>query len=232
MMRRVIQYPLFIDIAGRRCLVVGGGKVAARKIRGLLSAGAAVEVIAPIADRAVLRMAELGKICFIERKFKKTDLGGVFMAFAATADPRVNGMVAAEARRRGVMVNVADDPERCDFFIPAVMRRGRLQIAVSTGGASPAMAAGIKRELLRRYGVEYADLLRALGAARRRLIGKIPIDKRAGVLAQFAKPSVASRFRGMSAREAREEVEKIISTGKQREKPRKRKITHRRTRAS
>ena len=137
-------YPVFLNVANRPCLVVGGGAVAARKLRGLLEAGARVTVVAPRRVDALAEAAAAGDVTWIPRAFEAGDLDGMVLAFVATSDREVNRWAAREARARGVWVNVADDPEACDFALPAVLRRGRAAVAVSTGGASPAMASWLR----------------------------------------------------------------------------------------
>jgi len=136
-------YPIFLELAGREVLVVGAGKVGLRKIRGLLEAGARVTVVAPRAEAELVRLG----VRWRRRGFRKTDLDGKVLAFTATDDRRVNHRVAVEARRRGIPVNVADAPGECDFIVPARMRSGNLQVAISTGGQSPRLAAELRRKL-------------------------------------------------------------------------------------
>lgn len=136
-------YPIFLDLAGRPALVAGAGKVALRKVKGLLEAGARVTVVAP---EALPEFERLG-VRLRKRRFRRSDLNGMALAFAATNDRKVNRAVALEAKRRGIPVNVADCPEECDFLVPARVRSGELQIAVSTGGRNPRLAAELRRKL-------------------------------------------------------------------------------------
>lgn len=154
-------YPVFLNLRGRRCLVVGGGRVARRKVEGLLEAGAEVTVVAP----ACVPMPPGAHI--EQRAFQPEDVTGVMLVFAATDDPAVNAAVAQDADARGIPVNVADDAERCSMLIPAVVRRGALRIAVSTGSASPALAQELRKELEAHYGQEYGELVELLGELRR-----------------------------------------------------------------
>lgn len=139
----VPYYPVFFELNRRSVLVVGAGKVGLRKIRGLVEAGARVTVVAP---RAGPRL-ERSSVRWLRRRFRKSDLRGKFLAFAATDDRRVNRDVALEAKRLGIPVNVADAPEECDFIVPARVRSGALQIAISTGGRSPRLAAELRRRI-------------------------------------------------------------------------------------
>lgn len=152
-------YPVFLDITGRRCVVVGGGSVAEGKVTGLLAAGANVRVISPTVTDALAEAAREGRIRWRRRAYRRGDLAGASLAFAATGDVAVNAAVAAEGDRRGVWVNAADDPAHCDFILPSVLRRGALAIAVSTGGASPALARAVREELEQHVGAEYETLV-------------------------------------------------------------------------
>jgi precorrin-2 dehydrogenase / sirohydrochlorin ferrochelatase len=136
-------YPVFLDLHGRAALVAGAGKVALRKTRGLLEAGARVTVVAP----EWLPEFETLAVKLVRRRFRRGDLEGALLAFAATSDRRVNRAVAVEAKRRGILVNVADSAAECDFLVPARVRRGNLQIAISTGGTDPRVAAGLRRKI-------------------------------------------------------------------------------------
>jgi precorrin-2 dehydrogenase/sirohydrochlorin ferrochelatase len=159
----VVLYPIFLDLSGRRCVVVGGGEVANRKARKLLQARARVVVISPELG------AELESVAveIHRRPYREGDLEGACLAFAATNSREVNAAVAQEAKERGVPVNVADKPSEGDFALPSTLRRGRLQVAVSTGGASPTLARRIRDELEEAFGPEWAGIVERLNAARR-----------------------------------------------------------------
>lgn len=163
-------YPVCVDMAGRPCLVVGGGAVAERKVEGLLAAGARVAVVSPALTGRLEGWAREGRIRAIPRGWEPGDLAGQSLAFVATDDGEVNAAVAAAARAAGVLVNAADDPAHCDFILPAVLRRGELMVAVSTGGASPALSRMVRDELEVHFGREdYAALLEVAADARARL---------------------------------------------------------------
>ena len=170
-------YPMFVELTGRRCVVIGGGAVAEGKVNGLLPVGAAVTVVSPVVSEALAAMARAGRIEHRRRRYRDGDLVDVALAFTATGDARVNAAVAAEGRRRGVWVNAADDPAHCDFILPAVVRRGALAIAVSTGGASPALARAVREEIERTIGGDYATLVDVAGDVRRALRAeRHPVD--------------------------------------------------------
>ncbi len=128
-------YPIVVDLVGRACLVVGGGAVAERKVDGLLAADASVTVVSPTLTSALAAFVRDSRIRHARRRYRRGDLAGVTLAFVATGDRHVAAAVAREGRRCGVWVNAADDPAHCDFFLPSVLRRGPLLVAVATGGA-------------------------------------------------------------------------------------------------
>jgi precorrin-2 dehydrogenase / sirohydrochlorin ferrochelatase len=159
-------FPMFLKLEGRSCLVVGAGKVAESKIRSLLMARAQVRAVAPAATPAINAWAEAGVLAWEHKPFESSDLAGTFLVVAATSSPVVNDLVFRAAQERGVLCNVVDDPERCDFYYPAVVRRGDLQIAISTAGRSPALAQRLRRDLEPQFSPGYAGWVSALGKAR------------------------------------------------------------------
>jgi len=140
-------YPIFVELQDRRCLVIGGGREAQRKVEGLLAAGGNVTVIAPTLTRDLQGLLAEGRIDLLQREYREGDLEGYEVVMVATNDGAVNAEVAAEGKRRRIWVNAADDTKNCDFILPAVVRRGRITIAASTGGASPALARRLREEL-------------------------------------------------------------------------------------
>ena len=162
-------FPIFLKLEGQQCLVIGAGAVAQPKIASLLASGAKVTVVAPQAAGAVRGWAEAGKIRWEARPFVPADLNGVFLAVAATSVAEVNRQVYQEARRRNILLNAVDDPPHCDFYYGSVVRRGALQIAISTNGKSPALAQRLRQEMENTYGEEYEKWLDDLGRERQRL---------------------------------------------------------------
>ncbi len=156
---RTSYYPAFLKIGGKRCVVVGGGQVALRKVRPFLEHGANVEVISPELCAELNRLAESGAIRAVRRQYRLGDLTGAFIAIAATDNPRINHRVAKEASTSAVLVNIVDDAESSDFIVPSYLRRGDVAVAVSTGGRSPALARKIKAKLEKELGEEYAYLV-------------------------------------------------------------------------
>jgi len=163
-------FPMFMKLAAKQCLVVGAGKVGEPKISGLIDTGASVHVVAIAASGQVREWADAGKIELELRTFSENDLDGKFLAVAATASESLNQLIYREAQRRGVLCNVVDVPEYCDFFYPAVVRRGDLQIAVSTAGQSPSLAQKIRQQLERQFGEGYAEWVEQLGETRRLIL--------------------------------------------------------------
>jgi len=161
-------YPIFLAIQEKRCLVVGGGEVAAGKIRGLLEAGAKVIVVSPRLNTGLQRLSDERRIAHRTGEYTAVDLDGVDLVFCATDDGSVNARVAADCRRRGIWVNAADDPPNCDFILPSVIRKGRVTLAASTSGGSPALARRLREELevfLSEDIAALADLLAEVRAA-------------------------------------------------------------------
>lgn len=180
-------FPLFLKLAGRRVVVVGAGRVAEGKIAGLLRCGAEVRVVAPRASARVRAWARRGLLAWEKQRFRPRHLGGALLAIAATSSAEVQEEVFREARRQGMLCNAVDDPARCDFFYPALVRRGALQIAISTSGQSPALAQRLRKELARQFGPEFARWVAALGESRRRLLAQsMPAERRRRLLHRLA----------------------------------------------
>jgi len=195
-------FPIFLQLEGRRSLVVGAGSVAEQKIRGLIESGAKVQVVAPQATDSVSEWAAAGVIEWQARTFEVSDLDGVLLVIVATSSSEINANVFRAAQQRGVLCNVVDDPPHCDFYYPSVVRRGDLQIAISTAGHSPALAQRLRRELEMQFGPEYRDWLSQLGEARQKLFATdVDPEERRRLLHQLA------------SREAFETATKTSSTG-------------------
>lgn len=165
-------FPMFLKLDGRRVVVVGAGRMGEAKIRSLLRAGARVRVVAPRATARVEAWAKAGRIDWAARAFAPRDLRGALLAIVATGSEKVNDQVARRARRLRIPVNVVDDPERCDFYYPAVIRRGPLLVAISTGGRSPALARRLRQRLQRSITPELGRAVERLGRERDRLFSQ------------------------------------------------------------
>ncbi len=162
-------YPIFLDIVGKPCLVIGGGEVAERKVSSLLEAGGRVTVISPTLTSRLASLAAAGTIRHLQRKYRGGDLRGFFLVHAATSDERAHQRIAVEAAQRGILLNVVDRPALCTFIVPAVVSRGDLTLAISTSGASPALAKRIRQKLEKVFGPEYDEALRILAKVRAKL---------------------------------------------------------------
>jgi len=166
-------FPMFLKLAGRPCLVVGAGTIAESKIESLLRAGARVKVVAPKATDKVRSWARTKQIAWRAREYRFADLGGAFLVIAATSSAALHRAIFRQARRGGILCNAVDDPPNCDFYYPAVVRRGTLQIAISTGGESPSLAARLRAELERQFGSEYGAWVRRLGRERAGILRRV-----------------------------------------------------------
>jgi len=166
----VQYYPLFLDIANRRCVVVGGGDVAERKVARLLDFGASVTVVGRNLTPGLEVWKKEGRITHVQAGYDKALIDGAFLVIGATDQDAVNAKIASDAREKGVLVNIVDDPERCDFILPALLTRGELLIAISTGGKSPALAKKLREDLEPLFGKEYKTLLDIMGQLREKLL--------------------------------------------------------------
>ncbi|MGA2192456.1 MAG: bifunctional precorrin-2 dehydrogenase/sirohydrochlorin ferrochelatase [Nitrospirota bacterium] len=159
-------YPAFIRLSGRRAVVIGGGPVASRKAATLLAAGASVTIISPSLSPALQRLADEGLVSYENRNYREGDLGGAFIAVAATDDPEVNLMAAGEAERLSILINCANPPDAGNFIVPSSVKKGSLTVAVSTGGISPALSKKLRRDLDLFIGAGYGPFLEFLKEAR------------------------------------------------------------------
>lgn len=206
-------YPIYLDVKGKRCVVVGGGEVAYRKALGLKEVGAEVVVIAPEFYKSTLGgLAEEGVI-LLRQKYSGECLAGAFLVIAATDDKEVNQKVWEDACRHGLLVNVVDQPGLCNFIVPSVVNRGELQISISTGGASPALAKRIRQELEDLFGPEYSELTQLLSKLRPLVISSVKEEgKRRQVFELLSSPTMLMIIGQNGLKKAEEEMRKIIST--------------------
>jgi precorrin-2 dehydrogenase/sirohydrochlorin ferrochelatase len=163
-------YPISLDISNKRCTVIGGGDVAERKVRRLLDCGARVTVVGKRISPKLKDLKARKRIEHIASDYRSECVSGSFIVIGATDNIRVNGRIYRDAKKEGILVNIADDPEHCDFILPSLLERGDLTISVSTGGKSPALARKLRMELEGRYGHEYEILIRIMGMLRKRVI--------------------------------------------------------------
>jgi precorrin-2 dehydrogenase/sirohydrochlorin ferrochelatase len=204
-------YPIFLDVRGRKCLVVGGGEVAQRKVRGLLEAGAKVTVVSPDLTPSLLRLAKRKKITYLPRRYRKGDLKDYLLIHGATDDLRTHRLMSAEARKGALLINIADRPALCNFIAPAIVKRGDLILAISTGGASPALAKMLREELEQTFGREYAKALRFLQSLRKELMaGSYSPSERHKILTDLVRSPLVSYFREGKKRELRALLARIL----------------------
>lgn len=162
-------FPLFLKLRGRLCLIVGGGKISEGKIAGLLSTRARIRVVAPEVTGQIAAWHQDKQVQWVKRKFRKADLAGAYMVIAATSTAAVHRTIYREARRRGILCNIVDVPELCDFYYGSVVQRGDLQIAISTAGASPSLAKRLRKKFEEEFGAEYGDWLKSLVKEREKI---------------------------------------------------------------
>jgi len=165
-------YPILMDLEGKRVLVVGGGRVAERKVQSLIDFGARVDVVSHALSPELEALEDEGRIRLAGREFSESQLDGALLVIAATDDEEANRRISDSARKRGIPVNAVDQPEDCTFIVPAVVRRGDLLLAVSTSGRSPALAKRLRKDLEERYGPEYAAFLAIMGRVRREVLAQ------------------------------------------------------------
>lgn len=204
-------FSIMVRLQGRLCIIVGGGRVAERRAGSFLEAGARVRIISPLLTEALERLATSGKLEAQRRTYRTGDLAGAFAVCAATDSPEINAQVCEEAEASGLLVNAADEAGRGNFIVPASLRRGALQIAVSTAGASPAAARDICRDLDERYGDEYETYLDFLGEMR--VLAKEHITDaglRSAVLKRLAGPEVLIEVRGEDFEDYRRRLKETL----------------------
>jgi precorrin-2 dehydrogenase / sirohydrochlorin ferrochelatase len=206
-------FPMFLKLEGKRCLVVGAGKIGEPKVGSLIDTGARIHVIALEASETVHEWARDGKITLELRAYTPQDLDGTFLAVAATASRDLNESIYREAERRGLLCNVVDVPEYCDFYYPAVVRRGDLQIAISTGGQSPSLAQRIRQQLERQFGPGYGPWVAELGTTRKLVLASdLDAQRKRELLHSLAsRDALDAALAGESAKRAAEEVSEGVS---------------------
>lgn len=165
-------YPIHLDVKNRNCLVVGGGAVGNRKVNTLLMCGAGVTVVSLDPTPQLKKLAAERSIILKERAYRSADLKGMFLVIGATDDEKLNRQISKDAEQIGILCNIADRPEACNFILPSIVQRGDLVITISTSGQSPALAKHIRRKMEAQFGGEYADFLLLMGAIRKKLLSQ------------------------------------------------------------
>src|SRR6202453_2203959 len=180
-------FPMFLKLEGKRCLVVGAGKVGEPKIAGLIETAADIRVVALSTSSTVFEWEKAGKIALELRAFSRNDLADIFLVVAATASRELNEFIYSEAQQRNILCNVVDVPEYCDFYYPAVVQRGDLQIAISTNGQSPSLAQKLRQQLERQFGSGYARWVAELGETRKLVLASdLDPQQKSGLLHSLA----------------------------------------------
>jgi precorrin-2 dehydrogenase/sirohydrochlorin ferrochelatase len=204
-------YPVYLDLRGRTCAVVGGGRVAERKALSLFDAGAIVVVVSPLLTPSLQVLADTGKVRFRNKIFQEEDLRGVYLAIAATDDASANAFVAEACRKAGILVNVVTDPSAGTFIVPSVVERGDLLIAVSTCGDSPALARRVREDLEQTYGPEYGVFLEKMALLRRKLLAQVTDEgMRRKVFQAIVDSDVLYLLKAGEGHEADRRIEEIV----------------------
>ncbi|MBU4414757.1 MAG: bifunctional precorrin-2 dehydrogenase/sirohydrochlorin ferrochelatase [Proteobacteria bacterium] len=165
-------YPVSLDMQNRKCLVVGGGSVGARKVMTLLECGAIVTVVSPDVTGKLLDLAEKKMIELKKRPYEPSDIDGIFLVIGATDNEELNWQINKDAERQNKLCNIADRPEACNFILPSIVNRGNLVIAISTSGKSPAFAKKMRQDLEKQFGEEYDEFLELMGAIRKKALSE------------------------------------------------------------
>jgi precorrin-2 dehydrogenase/sirohydrochlorin ferrochelatase len=197
-------YPVFWDIADKKCVVVGGGEVAARKVKRLLDCGAKVSVISPELNSELATLKKDNRISYIPSEYDSKGIDGATLVIGATDDEKTNAAVSQDATARGIPVNIVDDPQKCDFILPSIVERGDLVIAIGTGGNSPALARHLREELESRYGAEYEIFLNILGRLR------LQMTKNAGMGKSWFDSLIASGILELIRKKDWDKVKKTV----------------------
>lgn len=212
-MRKRRYYPAFLDIAGRKVGVIGGGKIAERKVISLLECDAQVNVISPVETPRLAKLAAAGRITLERRSYIRGDVEGCFLVIGATDCEEVNRQVSADAEELGVLCNIVDVPRLCSFIVPSTIARGDLQIAISTDGKCPALARHIRERLEELYGEEYANFVHVLGEIRPELRRRFPDqDERKEAITRLVKSDIPALIKAGDHERVQEVVDRCISS--------------------
>lgn len=203
-------YPVFLKLEGKKCLVVGGGSVAERKVKALARCGAEIQVVSPELTPGLQELYNAGKIRHRAGFYRTNDLDGVFLVVSATDDDNVNGVVAADCAAKNIMINVVDNPDRCSFVVPSVVHRGPFKLAISTGGKSPHLARVIREQLEQEFGPQFGDFVDFLGRVREKTLQSIADpDRRRDVLNNLVDRVTLELLRQGELEKAKERVNNV-----------------------
>ena len=208
----VVYYPVFLNLENKKAVVIGGGKVAERKILSLLKAKAAITVISPDITARIAREKQKGTIKHIARRYRNGDITSAFLVIAATDSPRLNKRISDEA---ACLVNAVDMPSLCNFIVPSVLQRGLLTIAISTSGVSPALSRSIRKEIEDIYGTEFSEYLKALQGIRAEAMNVISDQKKRGaVLKSVASAQMIRMLREKGPKETQKKAKALLKESK------------------
>lgn len=202
-------YPLFLDVTGKECLVVGGGSVAERKVLMLLRFNASVTVVSPKVTKKLTDLADRGTLRLLPRRYRAGDLDNVAVVFACTDDRDTNGAVREDAAKRGILINVVDKPKECDFIVPSIIRKGDVTIAISTSGVLPMASKKIRQAIEKTVTKDYVAYTRIIGALRRHLISTVPDPARRKAIMK----GIASMEVGDVVRRGLKGMKKVLGEG-------------------
>ncbi|MCX5857496.1 MAG: bifunctional precorrin-2 dehydrogenase/sirohydrochlorin ferrochelatase [Deltaproteobacteria bacterium] len=163
-------YPVNLDITNRRCVIIGGGDVAERKAERLIECGAQVTIVSPLLTPLLEERKKARQIVHVDKDYEEKTLHGAFMVIGATDRNEINAQISQDALSLGILVNIVDDPDKCNFILPSLVQQGDLSIAISTGGKSPALAKKLREDMQQQYGPEYQVLLRIMGSLRKKVL--------------------------------------------------------------
>ena len=208
-----MHYPVFLDLQGKKCLVIGGGKVAERKVKALIDVRAEVTVISLKITHALSQIAEMKKIYYIKDHFQEKYLDGAFLVIGATNNPAINHHIFQAAGEVNKLVNIVDSPKECNFIVPSTVSQGDLQISISTGGKSPALAKKIREQLEIQYGSSYRDFLALMGQLRGRVLSRFSdIEVRNKIFQALVDSELLDLFKKGLSQKAEKKAEDIINS--------------------
>ncbi len=208
-------YPVYLNLEDKRCLVVGGGEVAQRKVLTLLESSARVVVISPRLTPKLLELVNNRQITWFERGYREGDMKDSFMVIAATDERKLNERLAAEANEHNILMNIVDVPEFCNFIVPSRVQRGDLSISISTAGKSPALAKKIRRQLEGQFGAEYAEFLDAMGRYRQEVIQKVTdIEERKAIFQQMVDSDLIQLLKAGNKEGFNKRIQELLSPEK------------------
>lgn len=206
-------FPIYLNMNEKPCLIIGGGKVARRKIEDLLDYGLIIKVVSPQVEEKIATWAGEGIISLQQRPFQEDDLDGAYIVFTATDNNELNHRVARLCRQRSILVNAVDDPPNCDFYVPSIIRRNSLALAISTGGKSPMLARKLRQDLEEIIGDEYGEFVDILGEAREEIKNTIPdIEKRKKIFEAMVYSDILDLIKTGEREKVRERIEQCISS--------------------